>query len=377
MPCPTGNDSDQVRDIVPGSDESGETQILSFSNVAIVQDDTHEVILQGLNQWLPTKHPWVKSGKAFYAVKNFQGTENLWDTVPFIFVPPGSKPQHPVNANLAGNLDAELKRIGGRIGGKFIQTRVVTSGTPRLASKIQFTDQEAKRLYEEGKLELSTGFDAELYENGFLSGKVTPNHVLGYVPEGSVEQNDPKAMFLNTKENGENMAEDAEMKGILSKILSVLERFGPAPAPIQNTGDKMTEELTKKLELANAAIVEKDKTLAAKDAEIADLKSRVTSLENIKAEAEKREKDARWAEIKNTLPKGACHKTEDEAALRKDYEENPAGFVLKALQLQNTKPEGTKKEGVQFQNTGDPSVTDSDRLAKLGIPSLTVMGGAE
>lgn len=332
---------------------------------------SHETVLQGLNQWVPAMHPWITNREAYYAVENFTGTEKAWDQVPIIYVP--KFPVHPSIKGLKENPDAELERIEGRVAGSLSGTRVIETGTPRLMTTAHFTDPELQQLYDQGLLGLSTGFGCPVDTDGRLYGKVEPSHVLAFDIRDD-QQNDPKAMFLNTR--GGSMSDGkpndtGEIKGLLNKILA---RLGGETPEHTNTrkGDNMDPEMKKRLDFVNLKIEEKDREIATLKADLKEKEEKIAEFENLRKEQEQKAKDARWAEIKNLLPPGLTHEAEKEAALRKEFEGDPAAFSVRMLQMDNLRRPGTRKSGTTAP-TGGTSL--GDELAEIGVPSIELVGG--
>lgn len=316
--------------------------------------DTHEAVLHGLEQWLPCPHSFVNGGKTFLARDNFAGTEPLWDRVPLVYVP--GAPIHPSNAALRTDAAAELARIGGRLVGGMTGTALPTAGTPRISSHLNIEDDEVRALHAAGRLALSTGYDARTYPDGTLAGKVEPSHVLLFDSRCGAP-NDPKVMFLNT---GETMADD-DTKGLLTQIRDYL--AGQNAAHTHTAPD----DSARLIESANLAKVAAEK-------EATDLKARLAEFENLEAKRKATEADARWTEMKNLLPKGMTH-GKDEAALRTEFEADPAAFAIKAMHA-NTADHGKTAQGASFAHaTGEPS--PEQKLGELGYTSLTVTGGAD
>lgn len=333
-----------------------QTQHVSSFSADPLAPGTHEAILHGLNQWLPTTHSWVDGGKTFLGIENFRGTEPLWDGVPAIFVP--GPPKHPSNAALREDPAAEIARIGGRICGAHMGTAIHAVGTPRLTTFCNFTDPEVQALHTAGYLGHSTGYDARTYPDGRLSGQVEPSHILYFDTRHGVP-NDPKIMYLNLGET--NMADD-ETKGLLQRILAKLE--GPQPAA--HTNVQPPDDSARLIEQANLAKV-------AAETEAADLKARLAEFENLEAKRKQEAADARWVEMLNILPKGMTHKA-DEAALRSEFEADPVAFAVKAVHA-NTADHGKQAQGASYVNATAPGATDEERLNKLGIPSISIAGG--
>jgi hypothetical protein len=328
-----------------------------------VPPDSHEAVLHGLEQWLPTTHRFVSGGKTYLARDNFAGTEPLWDLVPLVYVP--GSPVHPSNAALRTDAAAELARIGGRVVGSITGTAIPAAGTPRLSSHLNLEDDEVRAIHAAGRLALSTGYDARTFPDGTLAGKVEPSHVLLFDSRWG-SPNDPKVMFLNL---GDSMADD-DTKGLLTQIRDLLK--GPQPAAFTHTLEPpvaVDTETARKLELANTAKTEAEQKLAAAEAQLAEYR-------NAEQKREVDAREARWTEMKNLLPKGLTHTPEKEAALRKEYETDPAGFALKIAHANLNAPQGRQAQGASYVNAQGEK-TDEQRLGELGYTSLTVSGGAE
>ena len=337
--------------------------VSSFGPTSTIAPDTHEAILQGLNQWLPTPHEWVKGGKTYLGVRNFTGTEPAWDQVPLIYVP--GAPKHPSNRGLRENLEAEVARVGGRLAGRMAGTTLHQAGTPRLSSLLVFSDPEVQQLHAEGNLGLSTGFDSFTFPSGHLAGTVEPSHVLLFDLRHGTPPNDPRTMFLNLGDP--DMADDAETRGLLTRILSILERPAAAPpAAHTNTAPADTARL---IEQAN---LEKAKT----EKELADAKAKLEEYQNLEKKRQAEEADGLWLEVKNALPKGETHKPEDEAKLRQEWEANPTKFALRLVSANLNRAPEKPAQGISHYNGPAPEKTDEARLDELGIPSIVISGGA-
>ena len=353
--------------------------VASFGNVEAVPASTHDVVLQGLDQWLPTPHTWIPGGKVFFGSKNFEGSEPKWDAVPEIFV--SGVPEHPSSEALRANQAAELARIRGRVVGKPTDTKIVKVGTPRMQSKLTFADAEVQNLHAQGFLGQSTGFDCPTFASGQMNGMVEPSHILLFdLRKGS--PNDQKTMFLNTKRTGEeNMGEnDPEMKGILSKLTSALEGLGKssketahANVAVDDSTEKLAERLAehaKNLEIANTA-------KATAEAELEAAKAKLAEFANIETKRLADEKEARWLDIKNTLTVGKTYKPEDEAATRAAWEKDPVKFALDLVHESLAKPPAKGAQGATFGNTSPAGASDEQALMDLGYTSLEVSGGGD
>jgi cation transport regulator ChaB len=338
----------------------------SFGPVETVPADAHEAILQGLNQWLPSPYPWVRGGKTYLGIKNFQGTEPKWDTVPMVFHP--GDPVHPDTRALRENPEAELARIGARFAGRLQGSTIITAGTPRLSSQLIFEDPEVQKLHAENNLGISTGYDSFTFPSGHMAGLVEPSHVLLFDLRKGIPPNDPRTMFLNT--GAKAMPDDTETQGILNRILAALERNSQgAPASHTNTASQLDPELPAKLEAERKAREAAEKEAAEARAKIAEYEA---------AEKKKAEEahEAKWVEAKNLMSKGATHKPEDEKALRAEFDADPIGFAVKLIHENlGKKDPGRQAQGSTAHYNGPaPMKTDEERLAELGVPALVIEG---
>lgn len=341
-----------------GQYQPEKTELTNLFSLGTVLNDTHEAILQGLNQWLPAPDAAIAGGKALLEVENFAGTEQAWDQAPLVFTP--KSPEHPKIRAFDEDPARELSRVGGRIVGSLKDTTVHTVGTPRLAARLAWSDPEVEALHKSGNLGISTGFSTYASPSGRLIGKVDPSHVLLFDSRQG-PPNDPRTMFLNTGVN--EMTED-DTKGILTEIRDWIRGQKAAPVALTNA---RPDETAQKIEIANAA------KLAA-EAERDALKARLIELENLEKKRTADAAEARWIEMKNLLPKGLTHTPDAEAALRKEYETEPAKFALKIAQANLRKAPARAAEG-STSSTGTASI--ESRLSDLGIPSITISGGAE
>ena len=162
----------------------------------------HEVVLQGLSQWLPYPDTSrVPGGKVFYNVNNFTGTEDRWTEVPIIFVPRGTKVSHPDHTAISQDPEGTARAMGYKIAGRLNNVKV--TGSQVVADAI-LSDPQAAQLAKDGRLGLSTGFDAMIRPDGRIQGKVSANHLLVFLrcahQPGEVHcgtGNDPRASFDN------------------------------------------------------------------------------------------------------------------------------------------------------------------------------------
>lgn len=322
------------------SDSGSETR--PIDNEGSFSLSSHDITLQRLDTHLP--YAGVPSGRLKYSVDNFAGTEQAWDRTLAVFVPKGVPAQHVDHRAFANDPHREAERLGFRIVGHHSDTKVISNGPgePRVITKAVFTDPEVDRLATEGKLSLSTGFDARVLPEGLMDGTVQPNHVLYFLRNEPTalgtpaSPNDAGAFVNNLSE--ETMADD-ETKGIL---LSIRDMVTPKENPLQKTVDNLTADLTAK-----------DAQIAALTAENTALKADKQALDNLRAEEATRAKDAEWEQVKNLHQPGLFHK-EKEAVERAAYEAAPAKWLMAHVgNLQTVKAAPAKGEAA-VGNLGDP-----------------------
>lgn len=298
---------------------------------------SHDITLQRLDTFLPYKG--VASGRLKYAIDNFAGTEPEWDKALAVFVPKGVPVQHVDHTAFARDPHGEARRLGYRIAGHHSGTKVIGAGPgePRVMTQAVFTDPEVDQYATEGKLSLSTGFDAKILPEGVMAGKVVPNHVLYFLRNENTAfstpatPNDAGAMVNNISEI--TMPDD-EVKGMFSKIMEgITSKENPLKATVDNL---------------NAEIAKRDVQIKALTDENAALKVEKTALDNIRAEQEKARKDGQWTQVKNLYKPGMFHKAEDEAKHRTEFEKDPVAFQLANVDnLQTAKPKSAEgKEAV-------------------------------
>jgi len=169
----------------------------AINNTGSFQSE-HEVVLQGLSQWLPGPS---ESGKVFYGVDNFAPSADAWNRVPVLFCPPGLKPIHPDHGAMARDPEGTARALGYRIIGRLNNTRV--TGSQMVADAV-LEDPHAAQLAKANRLGISTGFDAEIGPEGRIRSPVSPNHLLVFVNckkaaagEHCGTGNDPRAAFNN------------------------------------------------------------------------------------------------------------------------------------------------------------------------------------
>jgi len=198
----------------------------------------HETILHTLNKWKQYGgKPW------YYGVENFVGTEPVWNKVPLIFAQ-----EHPDLDLVRDNLSKALSSVKdfegkpGSICGHMENTRVEMQGQPRLATKTMFENQKVQKLYDDGKLTLSTAFyNLDGNKDGRMAGKIQPNHVLVFVQDQQNQGVDQGAMFLNKQEDP-NVSQFkhnlTEFNGVLNSVKELYRDIvGGAPPELINKPD--------------------------------------------------------------------------------------------------------------------------------------------
>ena len=88
-----------------------------------------------------------------------------------------------------------------------------------------------------------------------------------------------------------------------------------------------------------------------RDTEIEALKQKNAEMQGKLAEMEKARKDTAWSQLKNKLPAGLVHTSEDEAKTRELFEKDPMAFANMILDHKMTPPTG--EEGETFTNGPD------------------------
>lgn len=333
----------------------------------------HETILQTLNRWLA-----YENGNTYLSFESFSGTEADWDTVPVIYA------QDHLDMRLViENVDEAIRQVGGRLlpPGTVTNCSVIKPGQPRLVADTQFTDSDLQKLYNEGKLSLSTGFFAKVDEEGKIIGKVVPNHILIFKQDDTNQPRDKGAMFLNKQEQEMPDSEQITNKGAVfsKKNRSLIEQAVQALTAMmagwsadepekdvnlaakqpgsETTDDTMdTEKLTaleNKVKELTAKEQEFANTIKTKDEAIAKLN---TELSEMKAKVAADAENAVWSALKNELPKGWTETPEIEAKTREEWLANKDAFLIKVAKLPKTAP--TTEEGNEFpNNTGTDSLT--------------------
>ena len=188
--------------------------------------NSHTVNIQRLDVFIPFwDRSKVPSGRVFYSIDNFSNTEQKWNTVPFIYIPKVEKNEtikHPDHELLEKDPEAAAKSVKGYIAGWVTNSIVYNgangTGEPRAVSEVNFTCPIAEKAVQDGKVSVSTGFNAAIGNNehgGYIEGKVIPSHLLGF-PRAQCKNcfsNDNGAYFVNTIQTEEenNVTEQIEI----------------------------------------------------------------------------------------------------------------------------------------------------------------------
>ncbi len=398
--------------------KTGNMQIISNAEVMNAE---HDVILQKLNQ---TLH--YKDGDVFYPVQLFRETYNKWEGIPVIF-----GKDHPDFDLFTQNPELALEQINGSIVGSVTVPNVELEGTPRLVGKLKTDNPVIDNLIKTGVLAHSTGFEGKVDANHQLTS-IFPHHVLLFIqdknnnpkdagaiilnkddveienasekPYGDVEYADPGYQedgvkrypldtekhvraawsYINMPKNQKTYTAD-QLANIKAKIKAAAKKFG---IEISNKETKMAEgkedELTKQLEISNkeketmkSELTKRDETIKQLEISNKEVKEQLKVFEQKETERKKAESESRWLTIKNRIPKGLTHKPEDEAALKKIYEEQTQEFAVRMTEFMN-KPELPGEDGKVIVNS-DPNAEGAMKasMTKLGIPRIEFKSGME
>jgi hypothetical protein len=285
-----------------------------------------------------------------------------WKGIPLVYAK-----EHPDPKLFATDPEAALKKVKGKIVGEVVNAWVERTGHPRAMAQFAFSDDNILKLKEAGKLSHSTSFSARL-DGKKVMGEVLPNHVLVFEEGPDDMPKDHGAFILNKQDKcpqvicnkvkelpfagftdwEDCMAKQSEKydeetaKKVCGKLKAKFEGKTPTTEEVDaemkeiltatsKEEDKMTKELEQKIEILN-------KETAEKDSKIKELQQKVEEFEKDKADRE-------WVSMKGKLPVGMIHKPEDEAALRKEWDENPKAFAYRILDMKQ--PEIPKKEGTE------------------------------
>lgn len=332
----------------------------------------HPTILQQLNR---------KIGDDFFPVESFENVAD-WESVPVILAQ-----EHP--DMVAYDLDpaAELARIAETTGrradvvGTPTNARIETTGRPRLQADLNWNaDPDVQRLFNEGKLGVSTGFWAHTKDNQ-LDGYVKPHHILLFEEDQSNQPRDKGAVVLNKETNMKAFTNEGRVLSWknstrLNEIFEMLKTFIEEITGGQQVTNLAPVDPAASIEVVQTYTEIEEKTnmtdteIASKDAEITDLKAQLQKEQDEKkvladkiAEIETAQKEAAWQALKNKLPPGMVHTPELEKETRDLFESDPVSFTNKLIDLRveaATKPEA----GQAFTNQDADPV--AQRNAILG-----------
>lgn len=308
----------------------------------------------------------------YYGVDPFRASVEKWGECPLVFNETG---EHPELELFESNPTEAMKEVDAVPAGNLKDARVEIEGQPRLMGNPVIALERAIELWKQGNLSLSTAFSCDAYqtENGgsVIAGNIKPNHILLF-PRDKSNPKDKGTFILNSE--GKDM--NAKLKAALDTIAEALRVKPSADMGAQGAENseqediKMQAEIDKmkadieRLTAANADLNGKyeavKKDLEAKNTEIESLKVANTAQATELAKVEQERKDAAWAGIKNSLPKGMTATVEDESALRKLAESNPLEFSAKLATIKVANAKG--KDGADV--TGDKASNDYLELRK-------------
>lgn len=196
-----------------------ESKYQLFANASPDQSG-HQVVLHGLDTWRDYSYPDGTKKLLYFGVDNFSGTEPDWNNTTLIY---GTK--HP-SASFRQNKESALEECGGREVGSFKDATTILNGSPRFEGSFSFNDSEVQALHDSGELQFSSGFLADIDDEGKLVGKVVPDHILVFKKsKDGLQPQEPLSFFLNATATETHM--DAESKGYLKSILEVLGKLVP------------------------------------------------------------------------------------------------------------------------------------------------------
>jgi len=285
------------------------------------------------------------------------------------------------------NPEAELKRVNGRIiKGTNKDTRIDEVGHPTLRTTFDLQDKEVNDGIDNGEISTSNCFYLRK-----VDGKIVakPHHILFFRETDKSLPGDRGVLILNKERK------DVTLIGRLKARV-----LGQRPVQEYQEKDHGTEEedmadeeLKTKLATAEKQLAESklaytqleakgkadmETAIAAKDAKIKGLEDELLAYKG-------READARWLTFKaEHIPPGLVADEAKEKALRGELEKDPLMFMAKYKgQLVGFGPgeqgEDDGEDPVQYTTSKGkerkPPVKAEDQLAKMGIPSISFVGG--
>lgn len=378
-----------------------------YSPIPMTQKpERHDTIFNSLERQIDGK---------WFATAPFAETVSEWNGIPLIFAK-----NHPDMLNFLEDPEAELRRIDGKLVGYQDKMRIDAAGHSKLRGDMVFDEgatlhsnsgqaikadpaavETVKKLYQDGKLSLSTGFfcpDDKGQLNGTvtLSGKVTPNHTLVFEENFATGDTpkDPGAFILNkqgsdlnamkvlsTTEEGEIISILQKLQGLLTGPISAYFTQKKEHAETEQESDTMDgKEFQDAIAAANKATADAKVELSAAQAKITELEAEIGKKEETLSNLQKtvdainqQKEDASWAEAKKLLAPGLTHKSEDEAKLKDLWKNDKDAFYLKAISNLNKKGEEDDPEGNEHTQKNGDDAKDKEAL-KIAEASWYGMG---
>jgi DNA topoisomerase-1 len=161
----------------------------------------HRAIIQALDRWIEYPRPYGPQ-RFFYGADDFRGSEQSWEDVPVIFAQ-----THPDHRLVANNLEAALRSVTahdggpGRVVGRMRRPLIPDGGQPRLEADVEFDDPYVEAQHANRALALSSAFSANHNDDGRLTERVRPNHLLVFVQDPKNQPRDLGTMFLNKEDD--------------------------------------------------------------------------------------------------------------------------------------------------------------------------------
>jgi len=340
-----------------------------YSN-AVPGQTGHDVILNSLDTWRDHNDGSGNVRKLWFGTENFAGTESDWSGTRLIYGARHPKTPYTVNSATA------LLESDGRDVGSFVDPELITVGSPRFGGKFTFTDPEVQALHDSGELQFSSGFISDITDDGKLSGKVTPDHILVFKKtKDGLQPQDKATLFLNAVDK--NMTEHPEIAGLFTQILEAIKSLSPAKRekePVMNAidGPNMTEDFTQKIAVLNATIEANTASITERDATIADLTTQLEGFKTAQEQAANAAQEAAWQTIKtDILAPGLTATPELEAEQKDKWMKDKDGFYCNAISAAATRPPAKGKAGEMFANaTGVNEDAEYDAIVndQPGIP---------
>lgn len=350
-------------------------QLAVITNAEIISIESHDAILQTLERWMPGYNQGKgDEGYVYFSKEPFEKAIDDWNGTDLVF---GA--EHPNMKLFASNPEEALKAVDARIIGKLSKAQIETAGHPRLMGTLKIEDEEASKLYDAGKLSLSTGFFVPINKEYRITGRTIPNHILLFEEDENAQPKDRGAFILNMTEienEGKVLSakNETEFKAIMDKLwgffknLTTVNKKKEVENQERNNLEEKemekVEELTSKLEVANKELANKTSELEtatkAHEGEVKGMKDRIAEFEQKEADKTKVERDAQFEQIVAKLPPGMTHKEEDKTALRAKFDNDPTALMAELVSLEHK--EGTGEEGSEFAMEMKGSIADVEAL---------------